>query len=76
MLSCSGSGPDGRSPTISRLATSRICTVSSSLAQISTCLPSLVILMPRGRWPTGIVACTSSVALSITVNELPFSFET
>ena len=34
MLSCSGSGPEGRSPTILLVATSRTCTVSSSLAQI------------------------------------------
>ncbi len=76
MLSSSGSGPDGRSPTISRLATSSICTVSSSLAQISRYLSSLVSMMPRGRWPTGIVSVTSSVALSSTVIEFPFSLDT
>jgi hypothetical protein len=39
-------------------------------------LPSLVSMMPRGRWPTGPVSLTSSVAPSITGIELPFSFET
>ena len=76
MLSCSGSGPEGRSPTILLLATSRTCTVSSSLAQTRSDLPSLVSMMPRGRWPTRIVSFTSSVSLSMTVIELPFSFET
>jgi hypothetical protein len=33
-------------------------------------------MMPRGRWPTRIVSFTSSVSLSMTVIELPFSFET
>ena len=61
---------------VRRLATSSICTVSSSLAQISRYLSSLVSLMPRGRWPTGIVSVTSSVALSSTVIEFPFSLET
>ncbi len=76
MLSCSGSGPEGSVPTISLVATSRICTVSSSLAQISNDLPSRVSMMPRGRWPTGMVCLTCKLALSITLIELPFSFET
>ena len=76
MLSSSGSGPEGKVPTILLLARSRICTVSSSLAQMSSDLPSLVSMMPRGRWPTGTVSLTSSVAPSITEIELLFSFET
>ena len=59
MLSCSGSGPEGSVPTMFPVATSRIWIVSSSLAQMRSCLPSRVSMMPRGRWPTGIVRLTS-----------------
>ena len=76
MLSCSGSNPDGKVPTISLLARSRICTASSSLAQIRSDFPSLVSMMPRGRCPTGMVFLTSSLSLSITEIELSFSLDT
>ena len=39
-------------------------------------LPSAVIVMPRGRWPTWIVLVTVHVSVSITETVLPFSLET
>ncbi len=51
----SGSGPDGRSPMMRSVFGSMTWIVSSSLAQTRIWLPSAVIVMPRGRWPTGTV---------------------
>ena len=50
-------------PTISLVAVSMISTVSSSLAQSKTNLPSWVMVMPRGRWPDLIVLTTSILSI-------------
>jgi len=50
--------------------------VSSSPTATITNLPSRVNSMPRGRWPTLIVAVTVQVSVSITDTVLLFSFDT
>ena len=50
--------------------------VSSSLAQTRISLPSLVMVMPRGRWPTGTVLTVFIWSRSMTLIVLSRSFVT
>ena len=50
--------------------------VSSSLAQTRISLPSLVMVMPRGRWPTGTVLTVFIWSRSIMLKVLSRSFVT
>ncbi len=70
-MGSSGSGPDGRSFTYSKVLVSNTCILWSSLAQTITHLPSLARMMPRGRLPVLIVCTTASVSESMT--EIVFS---
>ena len=75
-MGSSGSGPDGRSFTYSKVLVSNTWRVLSSLAQTITHLPSLAKMMPRGRLPVLIVWMTSSFSLSMTEIVFSFSFDT
>jgi len=61
--------------TICRVLVSITWMVSSSPTATITNLPSRVNSMPRGRWPTLMVAVTVHVSVSITETVLPFSLE-
>ena len=71
-----GVEPEGKSPSASSVLALMTRMVSSSPRQTNTCVPSLLTAMPRGRWPTLMVLTTASVAVSIMVMLLPFSFDT
>ena len=75
-MGSSGSGPDGRSLTYSKVLASNTWMVLSSLAQTMTHLPSFDMMMPRGRLPVLMVWMTSSFSLSMTEMVFSFSFDT
>ena len=68
--------PDGKFLYIAASDDDTVQIMDTASLEIVGDLPSGLSTMPRGRLPTGIVAFTSSASPSITVIELPFSFET
>ena len=67
--------PDGKELYVCASDDDTVRVFDTATMEMTHTLPSGEISIPRGRWPTGTSSTTSHVVESITVTELPFSFE-